>query len=70
VTASLSSGITKLMFLFTMFAATRLGAIFVPLNFRLTGPELAFMLEDCAARVLIVGAAHRAVIEPQLARLP
>ena len=58
------------MFLFTMFAAARLGAIFVPLNFRLTGPELAFMLEDCAARVLIVDAAHRAVIEPQLARLP
>ena len=36
------------MFLFAMFAAARVGAIFVPLNFRLTGPELAFMLEDCA----------------------
>ncbi len=57
------------MFLFAMFAAARLGAIFVPLNFRLTGPELAFMLEDCAARILIVDNAHRAVIEPQLAEL-
>ena len=41
----------------------------MPLNFRLTGPELAFMLEDCAARILIVDNAHRAVIEPQLAEL-
>ena len=37
------------MFFFAMFAAARLGAIFVPLNFRLTGPELAFMIEDCGA---------------------
>ncbi len=52
------------MFLFAMFASARLGAIFVPLNFRLTGPELAFMIEDCAASALIVDAAHRAVVEP------
>ncbi len=58
------------MFLFAMFAAARLGAIFVPLNFRLTGPELAFIIEDCAASLLIVDEAHRAVIAPQLARLP
>ena len=62
-------GLNQPMFLFAMFASARLGAIFVPLNFRLTGPELAFMIEDCAASVLIVDAAHRAVIEPQLARL-
>ena len=36
----------------------------MPLNFRLTGPELAFMIEDCAASALIVDAAHRAVVEP------
>jgi fatty-acyl-CoA synthase len=54
------------MFLFAMFAAARLGAIFVPLNFRLTGPELAFMLADCSARVLIVDEAHRPVVAPQL----
>ncbi len=57
------------MFLFVLFASARLGAIFVPLNFRLTGPELGFMIEDCAASVLIVDAAHRAVVEPQLSRL-
>ena len=57
------------MFLFSMFAAARLGAIFAPLNFRLTGPELAFMLADCAARALIVDDAHRAVITPELPEL-
>ncbi len=50
-------GLNQPMFLFAMFAAARLGAIFVPLNFRLTGPELAFMIEDCAASALIVDAA-------------
>ncbi len=53
------------MFLFVLFACARLGAIFVPLNFRLTGPELAFMIEDCKACALIVDAAHRGVVEPQ-----
>jgi len=54
------------MFLFAMFASARLGAIFTPLNFRLTGPELAFMLEDSGSQVLIVDEAHRAVIAPQV----
>ena len=62
-------GFNQPMFFFAMFAAARLGAIFVPLNFRLTGPELAFMIEDCAASVLIVDADHRPVIEPQRERL-
>ena len=53
------------MFLFAMFAVARLGAIFVPLNFRLTGPELAFMLDDCEACLLIVDEAHRPVIAPE-----
>src|SRR5829696_1362132 len=33
-------------FLITMFATAKLGAIMVPLNFRLTTPELAFIVED------------------------
>ncbi len=62
-------GLNQPMFFFAMFAAARLGAIFVPLNFRLTGPELAFMIEDCAASALIVDEQHRPVIEPQRERL-
>src|SRR4249919_3320159 len=62
-------GLNQPAFALTLFATARLGAIFVPLNFRLTGPELSFIIEDCAASVLIVDAQHRPVIEPQLPRL-
>ena len=55
-------GLNQPMFFFSMFATLRLGAIFVPLNFRLTGPELAFMLNDCTAKLLIVDAQLRPVI--------
>ncbi|BBZ78936.1 long-chain-fatty-acid--CoA ligase [Mycolicibacterium anyangense] len=34
-------------------AANQLGAIAVPVNFRLTPPELAFLVQDCAAAVVV-----------------
>ena len=34
-------------------ATTRIGAIAVPVNFRLTPPELAFLVEDCQAAVMV-----------------
>ncbi|MEO3799577.1 long-chain fatty acid--CoA ligase [Nonomuraea sp. B1E8] len=37
----------------TMFAAHLLGAIFVPLNFRLAAPEIGYMLDHSGAGVLI-----------------
>lgn len=37
----------------TLFACGMLGAIFVPLNYRLAGPELAAILSDCDPRLLI-----------------
>jgi fatty-acyl-CoA synthase len=40
----------------TFFACGRLGAIFVPLNTRLTEPELAVLVDDCAPAVFIRGA--------------
>jgi fatty-acyl-CoA synthase len=40
-------------FVETMFATHALGGIFVPLNFRLTGPELDHLLENSGAAVLI-----------------
>jgi len=40
-------------FLESLFATGMLGAIFVPLNWRLAAPELAHMLTDSGARVLI-----------------
>lgn len=35
------------------FACNRLGAIFVPLNFRLAVPELEYIVRDCSAKVLM-----------------
>lgn len=40
-------------FLLTMFGTVRLGAVFVPVNTRLAGPEIAHVLSDSGARVLI-----------------
>jgi fatty-acyl-CoA synthase len=37
------------------FAAGRLGAIFVPLNWRLAGPEIAYLIGDCQPTLLIHG---------------
>ena len=40
-------------FIEATLAANQLGAIAVPVNFRLTPPELAFLVEDCGSAVLI-----------------
>ena len=40
-------------FLETMFAAAKLGAIFVPINFRLAPPEVAYLLADSGADVFV-----------------
>jgi fatty-acyl-CoA synthase len=40
-------------FFVTMFAAAKLGAIFVPLNFRLTPPELSFIIQDAGVHTLV-----------------
>ena len=41
-------------FLETMFAASALGAIVVPINFRLAPDEVAFILTDSGAELLVV----------------
>ncbi|MCW2786682.1 MAG: putative AMP-binding enzyme [Marmoricola sp.] len=46
-----------------LFAAAHLGAVLVPLNFRLTGPELAFMIEDAGVHTLLVDEQHAPVID-------
>lgn len=42
-------------FIECLYAIAKLGATFVPLNWRLTAPELAFILGNCGARMLIFG---------------
>jgi fatty-acyl-CoA synthase len=40
-------------FLEIYFACAKLGAILVPLNWRLAGPELLYQINDCGARLLV-----------------
>ena len=40
-------------FIESFLAANRLGAIAVPVNFRMTPPEIAFLVSDCDAKVMI-----------------
>jgi fatty-acyl-CoA synthase len=49
-------------FLETMFATWSAGAIFVPLNMRLAGPELAGQLDDCGAGLLVYAPEQAAVV--------
>src|SRR5215510_1221508 len=51
VVALLSYNSTE--FLATIFAANHLGAIAMPINWRLAAPELRFILEHSGARVLV-----------------
>ena len=48
-------------FIESFLAANRLGVIAVPVNFRMTPPEIAFLVADCQARVVIT--------EPVLAKV-
>jgi fatty-acyl-CoA synthase len=57
-------------FLVTMFASARLGATFVPLNFRLTGAELSFIVNDAGVHTLVADATHRPVIDGVRDQLP
>jgi fatty-acyl-CoA synthase len=56
-------GLNHPRFFFTMFAASKLGAIFVPLNFRLTGPELTFIIGDAGLHTLVYEEAFASIVE-------
>ena len=53
-----------------LFACARLGAILVPLNWRLAAPELRAILADAEPRALIAEAGFRAPVEEIRASLP
>jgi fatty-acyl-CoA synthase len=56
-------GFNHTAFLETLFATARLGAIFVPLNFRLTGPELEFIINDAGCHTMVADSNHTAVLD-------
>ncbi|MGO4577428.1 long-chain fatty acid--CoA ligase [Cupriavidus sp. 2TAF22] len=62
-------GLNDPLFLVTQFACGWLGAIFVPLNFRLTGPELAFILNDAGVHTLFADEDYAGLIDEIRPRL-
>jgi fatty-acyl-CoA synthase len=63
-------GFNHSQFLIALFATNRLGATFVPLNFRLTGSELSYIITDSDARILISDDEHVASIDDLRESLP
>jgi fatty-acyl-CoA synthase len=59
-------GLNDPMFLIALFAAARIGAVFVPLNYRLTAAELGYILADAGVHTLLADARHAAVAGPVL----
>jgi fatty-acyl-CoA synthase len=53
----------RLEYLDALFATGKIGAILVPLNWRLMARELAYMLNDSGARLLIAGPEYLAVAD-------
>jgi len=52
------------------FAAAKIGAIFVPLNFRAKSDELAYMIGNAKPNTLLVGARYFDMIKEMLTELP
>jgi fatty-acyl-CoA synthase len=63
-------GLNQPSFLESLFAAARLGAIFVPLNFRLSGPELSYIINNAGVHTMIADALHRQIIDSIRTGLP
>jgi fatty-acyl-CoA synthase len=57
-------------FLLTLFAAAKLGAIHVPLNFRLTAPELSFIIGDAGVHTLVHGEAFAGIVDRIRGEIP
>jgi fatty-acyl-CoA synthase len=57
-------------YLVLLYACARLGAMLVPLNWRLAVPEQVFILCDAAVKALVVEEAFAAVIPPLTQALP
>ncbi|MBA3450299.1 MAG: AMP-binding protein, partial [Chloroflexia bacterium] len=52
------------------FAVPLAGGILVVINTRLSAPEIAYILEHCGAKVLVVDTELAHLVEPSLAQLP
>src|ERR1700677_812366 len=63
-------GFNQPSFVEALFAAARLGAVFVPLNYRLSGPELSYIINNAGVHTLLADAPHRPLIDTIRPQLP
>ena len=63
-------GFNSVTFFETLFAAAHLGAVFVPVNFRLAADEVRHILIDSGAHTLVVEEGHRELAESVLGDVP
>lgn len=63
-------GFNSATLLETLIAATALGAVFLPVNFRLSAPETAMILTDAGVHTLVVEESHRDLVEQIASELP
>ena len=63
-------GFNSVTFLETMIAAAHLGAVFVPVNFRLAADEVRHLLNDSGAHTLVIEEGHRELVESVAAEVP
>src|SRR5689334_2796856 len=57
-------------YLVLLYACARLGAMLVPLNWRLAVPEQVFILSDASVKALVVEQGFAAVVQPVKQALP
>src|SRR5439155_17285295 len=57
-------------YLVLLYACARLGAMLVPLNWRLAVPEQVFILSDAGVKALVIEKGFAAIVEPLKAALP
>ena len=57
-------------YLVLLYACARLGAMLVPLNWRLAVPEQMFILQDASVKALVVEQGFGGVVDPLRAALP
>jgi acyl-CoA synthetase (AMP-forming)/AMP-acid ligase II len=52
------------------FGLGKIGAVLVPINYRLAGPEIQFILSDCAPKVFVFGKEYLGVVDSIRREIP
>lgn len=63
-------GLNSPTLLSTLLAVTWIGAVFVPVNFRLAADEVRQVLDDSSAHMLVVEPGHRALVDLIVDQIP